>query len=127
MLIDDDEDTVTTFKTGLEENGFSVDGFVNPFEALARFKESNEKTYHLLLIDLKYNKENYGINGFQLYEQMRDSGKKLPHTCFTTAFPDYYYQLKPLYPKINVQCFVRKPIYIVDLVAQLKQELQAPL
>jgi two-component system catabolic regulation response regulator CreB/two-component system response regulator ChvI len=123
MLIDDTKDIITTFEVGLKEYGFSVDGYNNPFEAVAKFKASDEKTYDLLLIDLKFG-EPYNIDGFQLYKQMRDSEKKLPYVCFITAFPDYYYEMKSSFPEIDIHCFIRKPIEIIDLAARLKQELQ---
>ena len=62
-------DIITTFKQGLEGNGFSVTAFQNPFEALATFKKSNEKTYDLLLIDIRY--DGLDIDGFQLYQELR--------------------------------------------------------
>jgi two-component system catabolic regulation response regulator CreB/two-component system response regulator ChvI len=124
MLVDDNKDILTTFEIGLKEYGFDVDGFNNPFEAVAKFKASDEKTYDLLLIDLIFG-EPYNINGFQIYQQMRDSGITLPCVCFITGFPDYYDTLKPLSPEIDVRCFIRKPIEIIDLAARLKQEMRA--
>jgi DNA-binding response OmpR family regulator len=124
MLIDDTLDIITTFKVGLEENGFSVTAFENPFEALATLKNSNEITYDLLLIDIRY--DGLDIDGFQLYQELRNSGKKLPPVCFITAFQEYYDRVKQLSPEINnIKCFIRKPIQMVDLIARLKQELQA--
>jgi DNA-binding response OmpR family regulator len=122
MIIDDDQDIITTFKRGLEENGFSIDAFLDPFEALAKFKQADEEAYQLLMIDLIY--EEYGTNGFKLYQEFRNSNKKLPHVCFITAYQDYYDSLRTSFPDIDAQCFIRKPIRIVDLVARLRQELQ---
>lgn len=123
MLIDDDKDILTTFEIGLKEYGFRVETFNNPFEAVAKFKASDEKTYDLLLIDLIFNEPNK-INGFQLYQQIRDSGKKLPYVCFITGFPDYYDTLMPSFQELEAKCFIRKPIEIIDLAARLKQELE---
>lgn len=124
MLVDDAEDILTTFEIGLKEYGFDVDGFNNPFEAVAKFKASNEKPYELLLIDLKFD-EPYNIDGFQIYQQMKDSRRTLPCVCFITGFQDYYDEMKSLFPEIDVHCFIRKPIEIIDLAARLKQELHA--
>jgi two-component system catabolic regulation response regulator CreB/two-component system response regulator ChvI len=123
MLIDDDVDIIRTFKAGLEDNGFKIDAFHNPLEALTRFKISDERTYDLLLIDIRY--KELDIDGFQLYQELRNSGKKLPPVCFITSFQEYYDETKQLFPEINIKCFIRKPIQIVDLIARLKQELQA--
>jgi DNA-binding response OmpR family regulator len=123
MVIDDEKDILTAFEIGLKEYGFRVESFNNPFEAVAKFKASDEKTYDLLLIDLLFH-EPYNINGFQLYEQMKDSRKKLPYVCFITGFPDYYDTLMRSFQEIDVKCFIRKPIAIIDLAARLKQELE---
>jgi DNA-binding response OmpR family regulator len=125
MLVDDEADIIRTFKEGLDGNGFKVEAFDNPLEALTRFKISDERTYDLLLIDLRY--EEFPDNdGFWLYQELRKSGKKLPPVCFITAFQEYYDRVKQLSPEINnIKCFIRKPIQMVDLIARLKQELQA--
>jgi DNA-binding response OmpR family regulator len=123
MLVDDNADIIRTFKEGLEDNGFKVDAFHNPLEALTRFKISDERTYDLLLIDIKYDELDF--DGFDLYQELRKSGKKLPPVCFITAFQEYYDRVKQLSPEINVKCFIKKPIQMIDLIARLKQELQA--
>ena len=126
MLVDDNADIITTFKVGLEENGFSVTAFQNPFEALRKFEASDERSYDLLLIDIRY--EEYGIDGFQLYQKMRKirkSDEKLPPVCFITAFSEYYITLKQSFPEISKHCFIKKPIQIIDLVGRLKQEILA--
>lgn len=127
MLIDDTKDILRAFEIGLKDYGFRVDTFNDPFEAVAKFIASHEKTYDLLLIDLKFD-EPYNIDGFQLYKQMRDSGKKLPHVCFITGYSEYYaIQVKnKTTEEIDAKCFIRKPIEIIDLAARLKQELQRP-
>jgi two-component system, OmpR family, response regulator ChvI len=122
MLIDDNEDIVTSFKIGLEENGFSVEAFLNPFEALARFKENDKRNYDLLLIDIKMP----GMNGFELYRQIKKIDDKVK-ICLITAYVEIYNTLKQSYPEIKTTCFIKKPIETIDLVARLKQELKASI
>ena len=38
LLVDDERDIVTVLKASLQRNGFEVDGFSDPNEALANFK-----------------------------------------------------------------------------------------
>ena len=65
VLERDDEDYVNLlFKIVLEDNGFKVDTFNDPFEALQNFTAGS---YDLLLIDIVMPK----MNGFQLYQKMR--------------------------------------------------------
>jgi CheY-like chemotaxis protein len=124
MLVDDNSDNITTFKTALEDGGFSVDAFSDPYKAIEKYASSPEIAYDLLLIDLKY--DNYGIDGFQLYQKIKASrsGKSLPHVCFVTAYQDYYDSLKASYPELATRCFIRKPIRMVDLLTRVKLELQ---
>jgi hypothetical protein len=43
--------------------------------------------------------------------------------CFVTARELYYESLKKEFPKIDVGCFIRKPIDIDDLVSRIEKEL----
>jgi DNA-binding response OmpR family regulator len=122
MLVDDNMDIIKTFKSALEDNEFIVEGFFDPFKALEKFRSSPEGTFKLLMIDLRL--DGYGIDGFKLYQEMKNSGKELPRVCFITAYQDYYDDLRISYPGLEIQCFIRKPIRNVDLVARIKQELQ---
>jgi hypothetical protein len=42
---------------------------------------------------------------------------------FVTAYESYYESLKKEFPKVDVGCFIRKPIGIDDLVKRIKTEL----
>ncbi|HSF49891.1 MAG TPA: response regulator [Nitrososphaeraceae archaeon] len=61
MYIDDDEDILITMKQILENNGFLVSTFTDPFEALSAFKPG---LYDLVLIDVKMPQ----MNGFEFYQ-----------------------------------------------------------
>ena len=43
LIVDDDPDIVQVLKMGLLKNGFSVDAFTNPQEALQSFKSDAER------------------------------------------------------------------------------------
>src|SRR3546814_699776 len=43
--------------------------------------------------------------------------------CFFTAFEVYYDEFKKVFPKLDVKCFIRKPISIADLVSHINLEL----
>jgi two-component system catabolic regulation response regulator CreB/two-component system response regulator ChvI len=43
--------------------------------------------------------------------------------CFITAYEVYYEQLKQEFPKIEVGCFIKKPVNASDLIKRIKQEL----
>ena len=118
MLVDDEQDITYSFSIALEDNGFVVDSFNDPQEALSNFKVC---LYDLLIIDIKMPK----MNGFELYREMEKIDNKAK-ICFITAFEVYYKSLRELFPNMEVDCFIKKPITTDDLVERIKTELAAP-
>lgn len=116
LIVDDEPDVTITFKMGLEGKGYKVDAFNDPDEALANFKMG---VYSLLLLDIKMPK----MNGFQLYEELEKQDKKVK-VCFITAFEVYYRSLRELFPQIEIDCFIKKPIDTEELVKRIRAELQ---
>lgn len=118
LLVDDNNDILITIKGSLEDNGFIVDAFSNPLEALSSFKP---KSYNLLLIDIKMPQ----MNGFELYQEIRKIANGIDiKTCFITAYDIYYEPLKKEFPGLNVGCFLRKPINMDNLIKRINEELQ---
>lgn len=118
LLVDDNNDILLSIKEVLENNGFLVDAFSNPLEALSSFKS---EIYDLLLIDIKMSQ----MNGFELYQKIRKRTNDIDiKTCFITAYDLYYEPLKKEFPGLNVGCFIRKPFKSQDLINRINQELQ---
>ncbi|MGA9152268.1 MAG: response regulator [Candidatus Nitrosopolaris sp.] len=115
LIVDDDSDITLAFKKGLENDGFNVDVFNDPQEALSNFEASK---YDLLLLDIRMPK----MNGFELYKEM-DKIDNHVKVCFITAFEVYYEALREVFPSMEVECFIRKPIEIGNLVKRIKNEL----
>jgi two-component system, OmpR family, response regulator ChvI len=115
LIVDDDTDITLAFKKGLENDGFKVDVFNDPLEALSNFEASK---YDLLLLDIRMPK----MNGFELYREM-DKIDNNVKVCFITAFEVYYEALREVFPSMEVECFIRKPIEIGNLVKRIKNEL----
>jgi CheY-like chemotaxis protein len=129
LLVDDDHDILFTFKEGLEENDdavvdksqlfggakIQVDTFADPKEALSSFKAG---VYDLLLLDIRMQ----DMNGFELYKELKKIDDK-PKVCFITAYELYYEALKKDFPKLDVGCFMKKPISIEDLATKISKEL----
>jgi DNA-binding response OmpR family regulator len=116
LLVDDEPDVTISLKMGLEGKGYRVDAFNDPGEALTNFKVG---VYNLLLLDIKMPK----MNGFQLYEELEKLDKKVK-VCFITAFEVYYRSLRELFPQIEIDCFIKKPIDTEELVKRIQTELQ---
>jgi two-component system, OmpR family, response regulator ChvI len=112
MIVDDEQDITTIFKIGLENNQFIVTTFNDPLEALSKFRP---RLYDLLILDIRMP----GINGFQLYQKIRDIDNKVK-VCFLTAFDESGREYKSSFPFLEeVKCYLKKPITLQDLVKRL--------
>jgi len=121
LVVDDDHDVAITLKAileGEEESSkeFELDVFNDPTLALSNFKAG---WYDLLLLDILMPK----MNGFELYQQLKNIDDKVK-VCFITAYEIYYRALRDLFPTIEVDCFIAKPIGKKELVSRIKSELK---
>jgi CheY-like chemotaxis protein len=128
LLVDDELDIITVFTQALEDNGFEVDAFNDPIQALSGFKSGS---YDLALIDYKMP----NMNGFELYREIRKIDERVK-VCFITAFEVYHEELKKKFhsnlntspqhkQEVDVKCFIQKPIDIDELVKRIKEELNS--
>ena len=122
LVVDDDYDVAITLKAileGEEESSkeFELDIFNDPTLALSNFKAG---WYDLLLLDILMPK----MNGFELYQQLKNIDDKVK-VCFITAYEIYYRALRDLFPTIEVDCFIAKPIGKKELVSRIKSELKS--
>jgi CheY-like chemotaxis protein len=116
---------------GLQDNGFKVDAFNDPLQALSDFKSG---TFDFVLIDYKMPK----MDGSKLYQEIRKIDDRVK-ICFITAFDVYHeelkqnshtssnarYQNKEGKEDSDVECFIQKPIDIDELVKRIKEELNS--
>jgi two-component system, OmpR family, response regulator ChvI len=117
LIVDDDHDITLAFKRGLEGPEFSVDVYNDPSLALSEFKPN---TYHLLLLDVRMPK----MNGFELYREFQKVDKSVK-VCFITAFEVYYQALKEVFPTLEIDCFIKKPIEMSELAKKVKLEVNS--
>ena len=62
------------------------------------------------------------MNGFELYKEI-EKVDGVVKVCFITAFEVYYEALREVFPSLEVECFIRKPIEIASLIKKIKNEL----
>ena len=97
LLVDDEPDITSVTKRGLQSNGFEVDAFTDPAEALSNFKTG---IYDLLLLDVKMPK----MNGFELCQRINKIDNKIK-VCFMSAFESYAEEFETAFPNQSENCF----------------------
>ena len=114
LIIDDDIDINNLFKLFLEYDGYNVDAFTDPIDALYSFRKD---VYDLVLLDLKMPK----MNGMLLYEKLHSIDPDLLF-CFITANREYIEHLKKSIVEIE-KIVIYKPI----LLSQLRNKINSLL
>lgn len=119
LVVDDEPDVTFTLKTTLEATGlFHVDTFNEPSKALSDFRPH---TYDLAILDIMMP----NMNGFELMLEIKrvDEGVKI---CLLTALSElseYTMDIKKMYPTLNGNCIIKKPIENTALLKQLTRIL----
>lgn len=115
MVLDDEPDITTVMRRGLEENGFLVDVFNDPEEAIGGFAPGR---YDMLILDIRMPK----MNGFDVYRELKKMDEKV-RVAFMTAFEIYKEEFQKVFPNMDIKCFFKKPVRISDLVSRIGQVL----
>ena len=110
LIIDDDEDIINLFQTFLEYDGYKVDAFTDPIDALYSFRKN---VYDLVLLDLKMPK----MNGIILSQKLKNIDPALLF-CFITANKEYIEHLKRSNPDIE-KFVIYKPILLSELRSKI--------
>jgi two-component system copper resistance phosphate regulon response regulator CusR len=114
LIVDDEPDIAQVLKMGLEDNGFAVDAYNDPLDAISNFEVGS---YDLLLIDIKMP----NMDGFELYLEIKKIDNSA-NVCFLTASEQYYEEFrKKEYYALDRNLFIRKPIENEELVKEIKE------
>jgi DNA-binding NtrC family response regulator len=113
LIVDDDSDIVQVLKMGLVRNGFSVEAFTNPQEALQSFK-SNAESYCLVLSDIRMP----SLSGIELSRKLKEVNPNVK-VVLMTAFEIRDDEFSKVFPSTQVDGFVQKPIGIKDLTDKI--------
>jgi CheY-like chemotaxis protein len=123
VIIDDDIDITTTFRTILEEANVSqkddlkykVYIYNRPEQVLADFEPD---FYDLMLIDVNMP----GMDGFELSRRLLEMDLNL-RICFMTAGEINLQAMREVSQVRSVGCFLAKPISADDFVRRIREEL----
>lgn len=117
LVVDDDRDTALSIKVSLELVGYIVDIYSDPTEVLRTIKPNY---YDLAMLDIRMPK----LNGFELFKALREIDNRLK-VCFMTSFAEYYESLKESHPRLDVKCYIQKPISNHKLTQIVADELKS--
>jgi two-component system, OmpR family, response regulator ChvI len=107
MIVDDEPDTLFTYEWFLSDEGYNVEAFTDPQEALKRFVQLSgafSSYYQLVLLDIRMPR----LNGLQLFNTIRTFS---PNTkiMFVSAL-DIAEELTTMLPDIKYGDIIKKPV-----------------
>ena len=114
LIVDDEPDITLALKVYLEQQGFQVDAFTDPVDALAQFKAG---FYYLLILDIKMPY----MNGFELYKEIKKKDQTV-RVFFLTALNemhDYDAFKNEVFPKEGERYFIAKPIENEEILKRI--------
>jgi two-component system, OmpR family, response regulator ChvI len=116
MLIDDEPDALLTYKTFLSSEGYAIEAFTDPKEALKRFIELDPSYFDLVITDIRMP----NLNGLQLYYRLTAISMAIK-ILFISAL-DAIEETISVLPSINHNNIIRKPVekeYFINKVKTL--------
>ena len=107
LIVDDDEDFTNLYETFLKFDGYEVDTFTDPIDALYSFRKD---VYDLVLLDLKMPK----MNGVELSEELQNIDPNLFYRFITAASKEYIDNLKLNNPDLEKN-IIYKPLWLNEI------------
>ena len=112
LLVDDEVDMTSLFKSILESAGFSVDTFNDSVNVLNNFKPH---IYDLVILDIVMP----DIDGFDLYKELKKQDPDV-NACFLTASQKYHEDFRGReHRDLSQDLFIEKPISIKDMIREI--------
>jgi CheY-like chemotaxis protein len=112
LLVDDDIEVIRALKEALGRNGYLVDTYNDPSEALSRYEAGR---YELAILDIRMAR----MDGIELHRRMKEISPR-QRFCFLSAYDTEYLKFRPR----NVP-FLKKPVVLSDLERQVGRRPRA--
>ena len=106
MIIDDDKDITNLFAIFLESNGYIVNAYTNPVEAINNFRKNS---HDLIILDLKMPQ----MDGMIFYKKIKEIDNNVI-ICLTTTNINYIEDLRKGIIDID-KIVLYKPVLLKDL------------
>ena len=117
MLVDDDQDILSTFEALLVSQNIMVDKFKDATEALKRFAQVDSDYYQLIILDIRMP----GLNGLQLYFRLKAINKSIK-VLFVSAL-DSSEELVSILPGVQLGQILKKPVDRDFFISAIKNNL----
>jgi CheY-like chemotaxis protein len=103
LIVDDEPDALFTYKTFLASEGFNVDAFTIPEEALDTFAKRVPSHYSLVIVDIRMPR----LNGLQVYRRLKTMSMSVK-VLFVSAL-DAAAELVSILPNSDEIRVIKKP------------------
>ena len=107
LIVDDDKDLTNLYETFLKYDGYKVDAFTDPIDALYSF---GKNVYDLVLLDLKMPK----MNGIELSQEMQKIDPNLSYRFITATNKEYIESIEANNPDIK-ENIIYKPLWLNEI------------
>jgi response regulator RpfG family c-di-GMP phosphodiesterase len=119
LLLDDDFETVTVFRRGLEIQGFEVVAFTEPLLALELF-QSKSKQFALVISDIRMSK----MNGFEFIKKIKEIKPEVK-VFLVSSFEIDDFEFRKVLPSVKIDALIQKPISLKDLAIRIRKHITA--
>lgn len=118
LIIDDDKDILFTFRAIIHSEGYHVDSYSSPYEALGHFSHMDPYFYDLVIMDIRMPE----LNGILLYSKIKAINPEVK-VIFLSAL-NAIDEVLSIFPEIRLSEIIRKPVEPDVLLSKISSILQ---